>query len=96
MPVAGPELGAAVSEGCFRAGASRFTRSHKLAAVRPEARELVFDGKPAVDYDLLVAIPPHRGPRLVREAGLANEAGWVPVDRSTLATGASASTPSGT
>ena len=35
----------------------------------------------AVRYDLLVAIPPHRGPRLVREAGLANEAGWVPVDR---------------
>jgi sulfide:quinone oxidoreductase len=33
-----------------------------------------------------VAIPPHRGPRLVREAGLANEAGWVPVDRRTLAT----------
>jgi sulfide:quinone oxidoreductase len=47
---------------------------------------LVFEGKEPVRYDLLIAIPPHRGPRLVREAGLANEAGWVPVDRATLAT----------
>jgi sulfide:quinone oxidoreductase len=63
-----------------------FHPSHKLTAVHAEARELVFDEKPGARYDLLVAIPPHRGPRLVREAGLANEAGWVPVDRRTLAT----------
>jgi sulfide:quinone oxidoreductase len=44
------------------------------------------DGKEAVAYDLLVTVPPHRGPRVVREAGLSNEAGWVPVDRATLAT----------
>jgi sulfide:quinone oxidoreductase len=39
-------------------------------------------------YDLLVAIPPHAGSDLVREAGL-GEDGWVAVDRHTLeATGA--------
>jgi sulfide:quinone oxidoreductase len=85
MPVAGPELGAAVS-GMLDSRGIAFHPSHKLTAVRPEARELVFEGKPAARYDLLVAIPPHRGPRLVREAGLTNEAGWVPVDRRTLAT----------
>jgi sulfide:quinone oxidoreductase len=85
MPVAGPELGAAV-DGMLRSRGIAFHPLHKLAAVDPGRRELVFDGKPAVRYDLLVAIPPHRGPRLVREAGLANEAGWVPVDRRTLAT----------
>jgi sulfide:quinone oxidoreductase len=63
-----------------------FRPSHKLTAVDPEARELVFDGKPSARYDLLVAIPPHRGPTFVRDAGLANESGWVPVDRRTLAT----------
>jgi sulfide:quinone oxidoreductase len=63
-----------------------FYASHRLTAVDPGARELVFDGRPAAKYDLLVAVPPHRGPRLVRDAGLANEAGWVPVDRRTLAT----------
>jgi len=85
MPVAGPELGAAVS-GMLKGRGIAFHPAHKLTAVHPEARELVFEGKPAARYDLLVAIPPHRGPRLVREAGLTNEAGWVPVDRRTLAT----------
>lgn len=85
MPVAGPELGAAVEEMLESRGIG-FHPSHKLTAVDPDARELAFEGKPAVKYDLLVAIPPHRGPRLVQEAGLANDAGWVPVDRRTLAT----------
>jgi sulfide:quinone oxidoreductase len=85
MPVAGPELGTAV-DGMLRSRGIDFHPSHKLAAVDPGRRELAFDGKPAMRYDLLVAIPPHRGPGIVREAGLANEAGWVPVDRRTLAT----------
>jgi sulfide:quinone oxidoreductase len=85
MPVAGPELGAAVS-GMLDSRGIAFHPSHKLTAVHPEARELVFDGRPAARYDILVAIPPHRGPHVVREAGLTNEAGWVPVDRRTLAT----------
>jgi sulfide:quinone oxidoreductase len=84
MPVAGPELGAAVSGMLERRGIALHP-AHKLTAVDPKARELLFEGKPAAGYDLLVAIPPHRGPRLVRAAGLANEVGWVPVDRKTLA-----------
>jgi sulfide:quinone oxidoreductase len=85
MPVAGPELGTAVEQMLASRGIA-FHPLHKLTAVDPAARELSFEGRPAVRYDLLVAIPPHRGPRLLREAGLANEAGWVPVDRGTLAT----------
>jgi len=85
MPVAGPELGAAV-DGMLRSRGIAFHPTHKLSAVDPERRELAFDGKPSARYDLLVAIPPHRGPRVVREAGLANEAGWLPVDRRSLAT----------
>jgi len=85
MPVAGPELGAAVKEMLASRGIG-FHPLHKLTAVIPETRELAFEGQPSVRYDLLVAIPPHRGPRLVREAGLANDAGWVPVNPRTLAT----------
>ena len=86
MPVAGPELGAAVRE-MLESRDIAFHPSHKLVAAHPEARDLAFEGKPSFRYDLLVAIPPHRGPRLVQEAGLSNETGWVPVDRRTLATG---------
>ncbi len=85
MPVAGPELGDAVKKSVECRGID-FHPLHKLTAVDPGARLLSFEGKPPAGYDLLVTIPPHRGPRLVQEAGLANEAGWVPVDWATLAT----------
>lgn len=85
MPVAGPELGTAVVQMLASRGIA-FHPSHKLTAVDSANRELAFEGRATVKYDLLVAIPPHRGPRLAREAGLANDAGWVPVDPRTLAT----------
>ena len=85
MPVAGPALGDAVKQMLEQQGVT-FHPLHKLMKVDGAARELAFEGKDTVKYDLLAAIPPHRGPRIVREAGLANEAGWAPVDRSTLAT----------
>jgi sulfide:quinone oxidoreductase len=85
MPVAGPLLGGAVRQMLETKGVT-FHPMHKLTAVKPQSRELFFEGKEPVRYDLLVAIPPHRGPGLVRQAGLANEAGWIPVDRATLIT----------
>ena len=36
--------------------------------------------------DLLLAVPPHRCPSVLVEAGLATAGGWVTVDRSTLET----------
>jgi sulfide:quinone oxidoreductase len=85
MPVAGPALGDAVRQMLEQRGIA-FHPSHKLTAVRGDARQLLFEGKPPVAYDLLVAIPPHRAPSLVREAGLSSETGWIPVDRQTLST----------
>jgi sulfide:quinone oxidoreductase len=85
MPVAGPALGDAVRQMLKQRGVA-FHPSHKLTAVRADTRELVFEEQAPVKYDLLVAIPPHRPPGVVREAGLANESGWIPVDRQTLAT----------
>jgi sulfide:quinone oxidoreductase len=85
MPVAGPLLGGAVRQMLETKGVT-FHPLHKLTAVDPQSRELFFEGKEPVRYDLLVAVPPHRGPHLIRQAGLANEAGWIPVDRATLIT----------
>jgi sulfide:quinone oxidoreductase len=85
MPVAGPALGDAVRQMLERRGISLHPL-HTLTAVNAESRELLFEGKPPVGYDLLVAVPPHRPPSLIREAGLGNDAGWIPVDRQTLAT----------
>jgi len=85
MPVAGPQLGNAVKTTVESKGIS-YHPMHQLKAVNPRASELQFDGQEPFRYDLLVAVPPHRGPQLVREAGLANEAGWVPVNPASLAT----------
>jgi sulfide:quinone oxidoreductase len=63
-----------------------FHASYKLGSVSGLSREPHFDGKAPVNYDLLVAIPPHRPPAAVREAGLSNETGWIPVNPRTLAT----------
>ena len=85
LPVAGPVLGAAVQE-MLRTRNVIFHPQHKVSAVEGAARRLQFDGREPVAFDLLVTIPPHRGCRVAREAGLANDAGWVPVDRATLRT----------
>ena len=37
-------------------------------------------------FDLLIFIPPHQGPKVVRDSGLGNETGWIPVDKNTLKT----------
>ena len=85
MPVAGPQLGEAVKQMLASKGIS-FHPLHKLTSVNSQEHQLLFDGKEPITYDMLIAIPPHRGSQIVREAGLTNETGWVSVDRSTLKT----------
>jgi sulfide:quinone oxidoreductase len=85
MPVAGPQLGEAVKLMLSSKGIG-FYPQHKLALVNPRRQELQFEGKAPVHYDMLVAIPPHRAPVIAKESGMSNEAGWIPVDRSTLQT----------
>lgn len=85
MPVTGPVLGEAVKKMLANAGVI-FHPLHKLSRVDSASHQLIFEGKDPFEYNLLVAIPPHRGPQIASEAGLANEAGWIPVDRNTLRT----------
>ena len=85
MPVAGPILGRAVEE-MLQARGIAFHPLHKVTTVDGEARELKFEGKGSAPFDLLVAIPPHQSPRVVRESGWTNETGYVPVDPKSLRT----------
>ncbi|MEW5980456.1 MAG: FAD/NAD(P)-binding oxidoreductase [Acidobacteriota bacterium] len=85
MPVAGPQLGGAV-QSMLQSKRIQFHPLHKLTAVDPGAREMTFDNGVRFGYDLLVAVPPHRAPQTVIEAGLTNQAGWVPVEPRTLRT----------
>ena len=62
--------------------------SHRLTAIRPDEREAVFvdgEGKEAtVGYDMIHVTPPQGPLRFVAESPLADEGGWVEVDRSSL------------
>lgn len=37
-----------------------------------------------VPYDLLIAVPPHRGATVVRESGIGDAGGWIPTDKRSL------------
>ena len=62
-----------------------FLPAHAATSVR-EAEVEFASGEP-VPFDLLLAVPPHRVPPVLIDAGLAEAGGWVKVDRSTLETG---------
>jgi sulfide:quinone oxidoreductase len=85
MPTAGPELGAAV-RGILESRGIGFHPEQTVERIEADKRELVLGGGEQVPFDLLLGIPPHRAPPLIRESALAGETGFVPVDRSTLAT----------
>ena len=90
MPVAGPVAGAQIAAMLGHKGIGYFP---KRQVTRVEGGVLHFDEQtPAgseprsAAFDLLIYVPPHRAPAVIRAAGLCNESGWVPVDRNTLAT----------
>ncbi|TAJ83085.1 MAG: NAD(P)/FAD-dependent oxidoreductase [Gallionellaceae bacterium] len=85
MFVAGPELGAAV-RGMVEARGIAYHPEQQVKEVDAANRRITFTNGAATEFDLLLYIPPHRAPAVVREAGLTNESGWVPVDRHTLQT----------
>ena len=83
LPSAGPEIGARVAEMLKSRGIDAKFKV-KLTEVRP--REAVFEDGSAMPFDLLFAVPPHKCPQPVVEAGLTDQTGWIPVDPATMQT----------
>jgi sulfide:quinone oxidoreductase len=55
-------------------------------AERVESGRVVLAGGGEIGFDVLFAVPPHRVPQVVVDAGLAEPGGWVKVDPRTLET----------
>jgi sulfide:quinone oxidoreductase len=85
MGVAGPHVSAAVRQMVEEHGVGYYPEQ-QVTEVDPVARSIAFSSGAHADYDLLAYVPPHKVPRVVVEAGLAEENGWVAVDRYTLET----------
>jgi sulfide:quinone oxidoreductase len=87
MPTAGPEMGQYLrNELALRS--IGFHPQKKPVQVDSAARRISFEDGSEVGYDLLVVIPPHEAPKVVRPARggtkLTNPSGWIPVDPLTL------------
>lgn len=81
LPVAGPAACAQV-EGRLAAKGIRFLPGHKVTGV--EGGTVVFE-RDRLSYDLLIGVPPHRAPKVVKASGLtAGE--WIRPDPGSCAT----------
>lgn len=85
MGTAGPVMGQAI-QGMLTERDIVYRPSTPSQAIDANSRELILNSGERVPFDLLVGIPAHRSPQVVRESGLTNEAGWIPVDANTLTT----------
>lgn len=43
-------------------------------------KEIIFDKGEKTKFDLLSTVPPHKAPNVVRESGLIDTSGWIPID----------------
>ncbi|MBX5464598.1 MAG: NAD(P)/FAD-dependent oxidoreductase [Clostridia bacterium] len=55
-----------------------------VESVDPDAHKVSTLEGEEVEYDLLVAIPPHKGAQVIRDSGLGDADGWLPTDPRTL------------
>ncbi len=83
MATAGPEMGRFIKEELGRRGIG-FQPLKTVAKVDGGARRITFEDGGEARYDLLIAIPPHESPQVVRDAQLTGPSGWIPVDPRTL------------
>ena len=85
MPTAGAGVGESL-KGMLESKGIRFCPGHKVMKIDPTTKTIAFEGGKKESYDLLIGVPPHEAPKVVKESGLTNESGWIPVDRQTLET----------
>ena len=84
MLVAGDQLGLALIAMLEQRGIELHWEQIAMK-IDAEARRILFELEDT-SFDLLVGIPPHVAPQALRESGLVDASGWVPVDPQTLQT----------
>ncbi len=83
LPAAGKDIGGKAAAMMEERGIPLHTK-REMDHIDSESRLVHFRGDAQMDYDLLVAIPPHTTCDAVRNSGLAKDGPWIPVDRYTM------------
>jgi sulfide:quinone oxidoreductase len=85
MATAGPQMGQFII-GELQKRDIAFYNQKRCKNVDSTNHVINFEDGSTAPFDLLIAIPPHEAPPAVREAGLTDASGWIPVDPKTLKT----------
>jgi sulfide:quinone oxidoreductase len=86
MPIAGPEVGNTVVSMLNEKGIS-FHNNTKVSLIDGSSKHIVFENGTREKYDLLIAIPPHTSPKVVKESSdLADASDWISVDPKNMQT----------
>ncbi len=85
MATAGPEVSKQLRQ-MVEAKGIGYHPEHAVTRVDAEQQLIHFANGTTAGFDLLVYVPPHRAPQVVKDTGLTGPSGWVGVDRATLAT----------
>jgi len=85
MGVAGPEIGNAVVS-LLQDRGIRFTPQHQAVKIDPAKKEIAFHDGEMLSYDLLIGIPPHGLPEVLKDSPVLDKSGWVKVNPKTLDT----------
>ncbi len=83
MATAGPEMGAFIRGKLADQGIGFFPQKSVVRVDEAAHRVEFADGTTAL-YDLLICVPPHEAPLVVRTAQLSGPSGWIPVDPLTM------------
>src|SRR5262249_32228440 len=83
MTTAGAEMGEFIKSELAQRGIAFFPQ-RSITHVHVPARRILFESGGEAHYDLLIAVPPHVAPKVVRDAQLVNQSGWIPVDPKTM------------
>jgi len=87
MPVAGMAVGETVKK-ILAERNIEYLPLHKPKLVEFPNRRVVCENGAALTFDILGAMPPHRAPKVVREAGLTDASSFIPVELGSFKTSA--------
>ncbi len=85
MPVAGQKIGNAIKQ-ILEERSIIFNPEKKINSIDRKNKTIMFENNQKVKYDILIYVPPHKAPDVVKNSKLTNETGWIPVDAKTLKT----------
>ncbi len=83
LPAAGEAIGRR-AEVLMRERGIPIHVKREVEHVDPESKLVHFKGDTKMEYDLLVAVPPHTTCEAVRDSDLTKDGPWIPVDRYTM------------